>query len=250
MMAEFLSLFRRRPAPATLIGAVLVLLGFLLTEIDWRFLTLCALGTFGPGILREWGWVKDKDEFQMRAVHRAGYHAYLAGGLTAFVLVGMIRAAGDRLQDVGELVTVVLAVLWFTWLLSFLYSYWGPRRTVSRILLIFGSVWLLFNIIGNIQGGGMALLMQSSLAVPFFLLAWVARRWPRVAGVFLLLVAAFFFWFFGLYEIFGPDPLAKGRFMVIVLFLGPLFASGVMLLGRDSTEETEETEGSDQEIRI
>jgi hypothetical protein len=93
----------------------------------------------------------------------------------------------------------------------------------------------------------MALLMQSSLAVPFFLLAWVARRWPRVAGAFLLLVSVFFFWFFGLYEIFGPDPLAKGRLMVIVLFLGPLVASGVMLLGKDSTEETT---GDDQVIRI
>ncbi len=84
-MAESFSPWRRRPAPATLVGAVLVILGFLLTEVDWRFLALCALGTFGPGILREWGWVKDKDEFQMRAVHRAGYHAYLAGGLTAYI---------------------------------------------------------------------------------------------------------------------------------------------------------------------
>ena len=71
-MAEFSALFRRRPSPVTLVGAALVSLGFLLTTIDWRFLTLCALGTFGPGILREWGWVKDKDEFQMRAAHRAG----------------------------------------------------------------------------------------------------------------------------------------------------------------------------------
>ncbi len=233
-MAESPFLWQRRPAAATLIGAALVILGFLLTSIDWRFLALAALGTFGPGILREWGWVKDKDEFQMRAVHRAGYHAYLAGGLTAFVLVGMIRSAGEAVEHAGELVTVVLAVLWFTWLLSSLYSYWGPRRTVSRILLIFGSVWLLFNVIGNIEHGGVALVMQSLLAVPFFLLAWVALRWPRVAGVFLLLVAAFFFYFFGLYEVFGSDPMAKGRILVIVLFLGPLATSGVMLLGADS----------------
>jgi len=131
-MAESSSLWHRRPAVATLVGAVLVILGFLLTSVDWRFLALSALGTFGPGILREWGWVKDKDEFQMRAVHRAGYHAYLAGGLTAFMLVGIIRSAGEAVEHAGELVTVVLAVLWFTWLLSSLYSYWGPRRTVSR----------------------------------------------------------------------------------------------------------------------
>lgn len=238
-MAESSSLWQRRPATATLVGAILVILGFLLTSIDWRFLALAALGTFGPGILREWGWVKDKDEFQMRALHRAGYHAYLAGGLTAFVLVGIIRSAGEVAEHAGELVTLVLAVLWFTWLLSSLFSFWGPRRTVSRILLIFGSVWLLFNIIGNIEQGIVAIIMQSLVAVPFFLLAWVARRWSRVAGVFLLLVAAFFFYFFGLYEVFGPDPMARGRIMVIVLFLGPLVASGVMLLGADPTVEEE-----------
>ena len=94
-MTDFSSRWRR-PATATLVGAGLVILGFLLAETDWRFLTLCALGTFGPGILRELGWVKDKDEFQMRAVHRAGYHAYLAGGLTAFVMVGIVRAAGGE----------------------------------------------------------------------------------------------------------------------------------------------------------
>ena len=241
-MADMTSILRRRPPTATLVGAGLFILGFLLTEIDWRFLALSALGAFGPGILREWGWVRDKDEFQLEAARRAGYHAYLAGGLTALVLVGMIRAAEGPLEEAGELVIVLLAVMWFTWLLSSLFGYWGPQKTVARILVIFGSVWLIFNIVGNIQGGIVALIMQSLLAVPFFLLAWTARRWPRIAGVILLAVSAFFFWFFGLYEVFGPDPMAKGRFLVIVLFIGPLAASGVMLLGSRSSEESGEGE--------
>lgn len=242
-MADFSDRIRRRPSWATLFGAVLVILGFVLAGIDWRFLTLSALGAFGPGILREWGWIHDKDEFQMRAAHRAGYHAYLAGGLTALVMVGMIHAAKEVGEQGGELVTVLLAVMWFTWLLSSLYSFWGPRKTVSRILIIFGSVWLVFNIIANTGPeymGMMPLVMQSLLAVPFFLLGWVARRWPRVAGAFLLTVTVFFFWFFGLYEVFGPDPLAKGRLVVIVLFLGPLFASGIMLLGKTPAAEPED----------
>jgi len=241
-MADMTSILRRRPPTATLVGAGLFILGFLLTEIDWRFLALSALGAFGPGILREWGWVRDKDEFQLEAARRAGYHAYLAGGLTALVLVGMIRAAEGPLEEAGELVTVLLAVMWFTWLLSSLFGYWGPQKTVARILVIFGSVWLIFNIVGNIQGGIVALIMQSLLAVPFFLLAWTARRWPRIAGVILLAVSAFFFWFFGLYEVFGPDPMARGRFMVIVLFIGPLAASGVILLRNRSNEESGEGE--------
>lgn len=236
------SFWKRRPAPATLVGAGLVILGFVLAEIDWRFLAVSALGTFGPGILRELGWVNDKDEFQMRAAHKAGYHAFLAGGLVAFVLVGIVRAAGHGYDQAGDLVTVILVVLWFTWLLSSLFSYWGPSRTVSRILFSFGLVWLVFNIIANTGSeymGLMPLLMQSLLALPFFLLAWCARHWPRVAGVLLLLVAALLFWFFGLYEVFGSDPLAKGRIVVVVLFMGPLVASGLMLLARGSNLETD-----------
>lgn len=241
------SLLRKRPATATLIGSGLVILGFFLAEIDWRFLAVSALGTFGPGILRELGWIRDKDEFQMQAVRRAGYHAFLAAGTVAFVLVGMVRAADQGVGQAGELLTVVLVVLWFTWLLSSLVSYWGPRKTVSRILISFGLVWLFFNIIANTGSeytGLLAILMQSLLAVPFFLLAWAAGHWPRVAGILLLLVAGFAFWFFGLYEIFGPDPLAKGKVVVTVLFMGPLLASGLMLLGRGSnlTSESEEND--------
>ena len=103
-----------------------------------------------------------------------------------------------------------------------------------------GLVWLVFNIISNTGSeymGLMAIIMQSLLSAPFFLLAWVARDWPRVAGVLLLLVAGFVFWFFGLYEVFGPDPLARGRIVVTVLFMGPLLASGLMLLGHEAAQE-------------
>jgi len=38
----------------------------LLRWLDWRGAALCALGAFGPGILRELGWLRDQDEFQRR----------------------------------------------------------------------------------------------------------------------------------------------------------------------------------------
>jgi len=44
------------------------------------------VGAFGPGILRELGWLKDQDEFQRRAAHRAGYHAFAVTGLVAFFI--------------------------------------------------------------------------------------------------------------------------------------------------------------------
>ncbi len=81
--------------------------------------------------------------------------------------------------------------------------------------------------------------MQSLLALPFFLLAYVAKRWPRIAGLLLMITACFFFYSFQLYEIFGSNPFEKGRGMVIVLFIGPLLTSGIILLKNSSQAEEE-----------
>ena len=56
--SAFISWFR---SPSNIVSGSLVLLGFMLTVIDWGFLALCAVGTFGLGILRELGWLRDKD---------------------------------------------------------------------------------------------------------------------------------------------------------------------------------------------
>lgn len=229
MIKKLFSRLEWQPTHATLIAGGLVILGFALSEINWWFLCLAALGTFGPGILRETGILNDQDEFQRRADRRAGYHAFLTAGLFTFLYDAYLRA-GDR--NVGEAevsVSLILAVLWFTWFLSSLLSYWGPQRTVSRVLYGFGWVWLVFNIVGHLYDP-IALIMQSLLALPFFLLAYIATRWPRIAGILLILASCFFFYLFHLYEIFGPDPLGRGRGMVIVLFIGPLLFSGIILL--------------------
>lgn len=235
---------RWRPTRATVIGGILVGAGFALTAINWGFLVISAVGAFGPGILRELGLLHDLDEFQRRAAHRAGYHAYLAGGFVSLLLVALLRSRPDGLEASEEAATVVLVVLWFTWFLSSLLAYWGPRKTATRILIIFGAIWLVFNIIGNLQSP-VALVMQCLVAVPFFALAYVARRWPRVAGGLLVVASAFFFYFFRLYRVFGPQPLEVGRPIVIVLFVGPLLASGIALLraswdGEDTPKQTEE----------
>ncbi len=221
-------------SPVNLIAGSLVILGFALTGIDWGFLALSALGTFGPGILREIGWLRDKDEFEMRAARRAGYHAYLAGGLLVFLLVAKFRSLAGAadvptpMDHPSELATAILVTMWFTWLVSSLLSYWGALKTVRRILYGFGAVWLGFNILSG-EGDWQISAMQSLLAVPFFALAWASGRWPRFAGVLLLTVSGGLFWFFGLAEIIN-EPLAMGRVVVFVLFLGPLIASGLALL--------------------
>lgn len=239
-MRDFLSRFEWHPAKGTLVAGVLVIIGFMLTEINWGFLSLAAIGTFGPGILRELGILNDQDEFQRRAARRAGYHAFLTAGFFTFLLVSYIRSGDRNMGEPEAVVTLILAVLWFTWFLSALLSYWGPQKTVTRVLNAFGVVWLIFNIIGNLTEP-VALIMQSLLSAPFFVLSYVASKWPRIAGALLVGFAIFFFYLFGLYEIVGPNPLEKGRGLVIVLFFGPLLVSGIILLklGPDSADHDE-----------
>jgi len=236
-MVRLLGRIARRPSTTALVAGALILAGLILTEISWGFIVLVGLGMFGPGLLRELGWLKDQDEFQRQAARRAGYHAFLATGLLLFVLEGILRAGGQGIRDIDNVVDLLLSVLWFTWVLSMLLAYWGPRRTAKTILITFGIFWFIFAIADSLNSV-VGFLMSSLVALPFFALAWVAGRWPKVAGVLLLAAAVFFFWRFGLYRIVGPNPLAVGRGTVIVLFIGPLVASGVALLtARGAREE-------------
>ncbi len=187
------------------------------------------MGTFGPGILRELGWLRDQDEFQRRAAHRAAYHAFVITGLVAFILYGYTRSGGV-LREPEELSLVYLALLWFTWMFSSLFTYWGPHKTAFRVLLIFGCAWGVFNVFGDLKdpvGMFMQLLVTT---VPFFLLAYLSRRWPRVAGALLVALSLFFL---GYYFAPGhfPNLLFLTKIATAVLFVGPLLASGVALVG-------------------
>lgn len=223
---------RWRPSRTNLVAGGMVIGGFLLTSLSWWFLMLTALGTFGPGLLRELGWLHDKDEFQRQAAHRAGYHAFLTVGLLAFFLVAFFRSGGT-MENSHRLASFFLALLWFTWFFSSLLAYWGPQKTAARILIAFGSVWLVFTIVSNLGSewtGWLALLLHPLLAAPFFVLAWLSTRWPRVAGVMLLVVSAFLFVLLVLPTIARTSILEAFTGVVFILFLGPLLTSGVALL--------------------
>lgn len=229
-MNSLFTRFKWRPTPSTAIAGTFVIAGFILMEISGWFLILTGLGTFGPGILRELGILNDQDEFQRQAAHRAGYHAFLVTGLLAFIIVAAYRAHTGGARNIPEeLVTSILALLWFVWFISSLLDYWGSQKTASRMLVAFGVVWWIFSIADSMSSV-LSFLMASLVTVPFFLMAYLSKKWPIPSGILLIAFAGFFFYFFKLYEIFGPDPMAKGRPVVIILFIGPLLASGIALL--------------------
>lgn len=228
-MSEKLKNRNGRPwwSPATIVATVCVIAGvFLSATVDMGFLGLFAAGVFGPGILRELGWLRDHDELQRQSARVGGYRAYLAAGVVGTAIVAVQRSGTCSLD--GPIASVMLVVLLgvVVWALSALFDFWGASRAVSRILLIFGSFWLAFNVLGHITDPLM-MLMQSLVALPFFLLAFTARRWPRATGMALVVVAALAFVQFDLYDAFSEKP---GQGFVLVLLFLPLIGGGVALL--------------------
>jgi MFS family permease len=220
--------YRWRPKPVGAVAGIFVIAGFALAGVSYWFLLLVAVGTVGPGYLRELGWLRDQDEFQRRAAHRAGYHAFLVTVFVAFLALAYTRSGVRNLREPEELSTFFLALMWFTWLWSSLVNYWGARRTAFRILVIFGSVVGVFNILGDLKDP-LGMLMQLLVTtLPFFLFAYLSRRWPRVAGAFMVVTAGVAVgYYFTHFE--NLDLITKA--CTVVLVAGPLAASGVALLG-------------------
>jgi hypothetical protein len=194
---------RRTPTPQGLIAGTLVGLGVLLWMFVSRgFLFVAGLGAFGPGILRELGWLHDHDEFQRQGARRAGYHAYLVGGLTAVIVLAIVEWHGATAEGATEWIRFIVVVLWLTWLFSALLAYWGAQRTTARLLRTVGAFWAVF-VIADLVGGatipksahdvwmGLLGLGAGTLFVaPFFVLGWTVHRWPRGTGIALLVMAA------------------------------------------------------------
>jgi len=232
-----------RPLPPLpgLIAGGLVILGLLLsTFVAEGLLIVAGLGAFGPGILRELGWLRDQDEHQRQTAHRAGYHAYLMGGFTTVLVVSALRWRESNIEVSSEWIMLILVILWTTYLFSALLAYWGARKTASRVLMVFGSFWAVFflaQIVGALMGPEAiqmsGVLVGFVLVGPFFVLAWTAAQWPRPTGAVLLAVAGLFLVIFGPTWTSGslqvPAALVTATLLVV-----PLVASGIALL-RDAS---------------
>ena len=211
------------------IAFLLTTAGILLgATVDMAFLILAAAGIFGPNLLREFGLLRDRDEFQREAALRASMRSYIIGGLFTMALVIVHEWGSADLDDNSYSAAVILLAFMVPYFCSYLTSFWGPAKAAQRILLAFGLFWLLFNILGNLTSP-MAMLMQCLVALPFFVLALMGRHLPRVTGALLLALALFAFFFFDLSAGFTGE--RKGAMAVILLLWLPLAYSGIALLG-------------------
>jgi hypothetical protein len=87
--------------------------------------------------------------------------------------------------------------------------------------------------------------MELLVLAPFFLLAYLSRRWPRVAGVLLIAVSLFLLGYYFYPGHFGwVDVLTK--MITAILFAGPLVASGVALLRPRDRQPVAEPDRQDQ----
>lgn len=231
------------PLPA-LIAAGLVILGVALWMfVDKGWLFVAGLGAFGPGILRELGWLRDQDEFERQAAHHAGYHAYLVGGLAAVLILSALHWSDAGVDETLEWIMIILVALWMTWLFSSLLRYWGARKTASTVLVVFGSFWAVFvlaSLLGeaerpdNVVDTLLGALAGTAIVAPFFLLAWTARRSPRRTGAALIVVSALFLVIFAP----GRGALHPATYLLTsMLLLLPLVASGIALLREVEPEE-------------
>jgi hypothetical protein len=232
---------RLSPNLTGVVAAGLVAVGvFLWMFVDESLLLVAGLGAFGPGILRELGVLNDQDEFQREAARRAGYHAYLAGGLLAIVILVFLEWSGADAGAGGEWVSLVLVVLWLSWLASSVMEYWGAQKTTFWVMLAFGWFWALFglaHVVGAIldpepiEDYGeffLGVAAVTLLVAPWFVLAWTAKRWPRGTAVALLGTALVLLVVF--IRPFQPSGLPlPSRVLTAVLLLGPFLACGIAL---------------------
>jgi len=215
--------------PVGLSAGFIVFLGAILAvTVDMRFILLIGLGAFGPGFMRELGLLKDQDEFARLATYKAGYYASLFAGSGAIILIAIRKAGTVNLDDgTSQAFMITLAIIWLVSIFASLKRYWGVQKAVFRVLIIFGGVWFVFVLLSHINEPK-DLFMGSLVVLPFFILAWLSLRWPRIAGILIVSLGIFCFFLFGMYK-FDPARFMT-RVLVFLLFICPLLVAGLALL--------------------
>lgn len=149
---------------------------------------LLMAGLFGPGLLRELGLLRDRDEFQAAAARRAGYRAFLAGGLALLMLSHFMPwpdppTLGRELPKLPMQTT--LLVMLITYICSYLLDYRGTVRGAASILTVMAILAALGAVLDEMPDL-LHVLIDLRFSAGFLLALLIARRYPQVAGIFLL----------------------------------------------------------------
>jgi hypothetical protein len=148
---------------------------------------LLLAGLFGPGLLRESGLLRDRDEFQAAAARRAGFRAFLTGGITLLMLAHFMPwpdppVMGRELPKLPLQTTLLVMLL--TYVCSYLLDYWGTRRGATVILGTMAALSA-FGAILDEMPDLMHVLIDLRFSAGFLLALLIARRYLQVAGLFL-----------------------------------------------------------------
>ncbi|RPI27253.1 MAG: hypothetical protein EHM61_09055 [Acidobacteria bacterium] len=234
------SLFERWGiSPIGITALALVFFGFFLgITIHMAFFLLIAPGAFGPGLLRQLGVIEDLDECQKQASIQAAHRAYLAGGI--FLTCVTVARSWTRLSLGEDFVpaSLVLILMLVVYGVSYCLSFWDPRQAAFLVLFGFGLIWLTFVVLSH-GNEPIALMVEGALvAVPFFIAAFLAKRWPRVIGVLLVAASIAAVFFFHLVPPAGAEAdKVFGKIFVILMLPLPLALMGLALFGKALKQE-------------
>lgn len=219
-------------SPVSLTAVALVTIGLLLgTTVHMGFLALLAAGAFGPGLLRQLGWLADLDEFQREAAAQSGLRAYLVSSVLLMAVViaenwSVLSLSHDQVP--ASTVVILMFVVYYS---SYCLSFWEARVAVSHVLLAFGLFWLGFVVLSHVHRPLTFLVEALVVPGPFILGAVLCRRWPRAIGLVLLVACVASVFVFRLAPIGAASSQEVWRkAFVFVLIPVPLAVGGVALL--------------------
>jgi hypothetical protein len=222
-----------------LTGFVFVLLGiFLSASVHIGFFALVGVGAFGPSALRQFGLVRDLDEFQKEAVVRAAHRAYLITGLFLTVVVIARQWGTRRFGDDLVPASLVLILCLVVYGGSYALSFWDAPKAALLLLFTIGFFWLVFAILSHGNHPLTAVIEGTAVAGPFIASALLSRKWPRVAGLILIVLSIGALFFFHLIPL-RPIPATRlfAQLFVVILIPVPMAAVGLALMGRGADSQ-------------
>lgn len=226
------------------IPLALVVAGLVLgITVHMAFMSLAVAGAFGPGALRQLGWLDDLDEFQRQAALKAGLRAYLVTGILLMAVV--IADNWNRLSLGQERVpaSAAVAVMLVVYYASYCLSFWDVSAAISRVLLAFGVLWFVFVLLSHAADPVVMIVEGVTVSGPFVAGAILCRRWPRTIGALLLALAVGSIFLFHLVPAGAANSAdVLQRSFTFVLLPLPLMIAGVALVV-DGSKRPSEDEG-------